>query len=90
MPAFNGSYYYIVFLYAYSKYVWFYLNHYKSQSSIVFKSFNIYVEKKTNCFFSLKSIQTDNACEFLCLKSFLTEHGKVVKIVIFIVRLYDL
>ena len=58
---------------AYTRYVWFYLIHAKSQAITVFKSFKLYVEKQTG--FPLLSIQTDNAKEFLCFKSFLLSNG---------------
>ena len=73
VPASNGACYYISFLNAYSKYVQFYLLHTKSQVQIVFKSFKLYCEKKTG--FQIQSIQIDNAKEFLCLKSYLANHG---------------
>ena len=65
----NDSYYYIAFLDAYSKYAWLYLIHKKSQASIVFKYFKLYAKNQYG--FTPKSIQIDNAREFLCLKSFL-------------------
>ena len=68
-PATNGATYYISFVDAYTRYVWFYLIHAKSQALTVFKSFKLYVEKQTS--FPLLSIQTNNAKEFLCFKSFL-------------------
>jgi len=72
-PATNGATYYISFVDAYTRYVWFYLIHTKSQPLTVFKSFKLYVEKQIG--FELLSIQTDNAKEFLCFKSFLSPNG---------------
>jgi len=69
----NGSYYYIGFLDAYTKYTWFYLLQRKSQATPIFKSFKTFVEKQTG--YQLKAIQTNNAKEFLCIKSYLVEHG---------------
>jgi len=72
-PATNGACYYIAFVDAYTKYVWLYLIHSKAQALYVFQSFKLYAEKQTG--FSLLSIQTDNAKEFLCFKNFLSIHG---------------
>ena len=58
---------------AYTKYVWLYLIDSKAQALFVFQSFKLYAEKQTG--FSLLSIQTDNAKEFLCFKNFLFIHG---------------
>ena len=69
----NGSYYYIAFLDAYTKYTWFYLLQRKSQAAPIFKSFKTFAEKQTG--YQLKVIQTDNAKEFLCIKPYLVEHG---------------
>jgi len=72
-PAANGACYYIAFVDAYTRYVWFYLIHNKAQAFTVFKSFKLYAEKQTG--FPFLSIQTVNAKEFLCFQSFLSTHG---------------
>jgi len=72
-PTTNGACNYISFVDAYTRYVWFYLIHTKSQALSVFQSFKLYVEKQIG--FQLLSIQTNNAKEFLCLKSFLSSNG---------------
>ena len=59
----NGARYYIAFIDAYSRYTWLYLLHARSQ--FVFINFKTYAETQTG--FKLKSLQTDNAKEFLVL-----------------------
>jgi len=63
----------IAFIYVYTKYFLLYLIQNKSQTHSIFKSFKIYFKNQVG--FSIKSIQTDNAKEFLYLSSFLVKHG---------------
>jgi len=72
VPSSGGARYYIAFIDAYTRYVWLYLIQNKTQAITVFKSFKLYSEKQTG--FLIKSIQTDNAKEFLVFRSFLDEH----------------
>ena len=69
----NGFKYYIAFLNAFSHYTWLYRLHSKSQVMSVFIQFKLYVETQTSHI--LKSIQTDNAKEFLSLKTYFASHG---------------
>jgi len=73
MHATNGEKYYISFLDAYSKFTWFYLLHSKSQVLVAFKTFKLLAENQTGL--TIKTIQTDNAKEFHCFKSFINESG---------------
>ena len=73
VPSSSGARYYIAFLDAYTRYVWLYLIQNKSQAITIFKSFKLYSEKQTG--FPIKSIQNDNAKEFIAFCSFLDEHG---------------
>ena len=69
----TGARYYISFLDAFSKYTWLYILHSKSQALSTFKQFKSLVENQIGK--RLQAIQTDNAKEFLCFKTFLHEHG---------------
>ena len=69
----TGACYYISFLDVFSKYTWLYVLHSKSQAFSIFKQFKSLVENQTGK--RLQALQTDNAKEFLCFKSFLHEHG---------------
>ena len=73
MHATNGEKYYISFLDAYSKFTWLYLLHSKSQALVAFKTFKLLAENQTGL--TIKTIQTDNAKEFHCFKSFINESG---------------
>jgi len=73
ISATDGARYYIVFIDAYSKYIWLYLLHNKSQVPSTFMHFKSFAENQTG--FTLKNLQTDNAKEFLCLKSTLLHYG---------------
>jgi len=68
-----GARYYISFLDAFTRYTWLYLINTKSQALAVFKLFKTFAENQTG--HKLKSIQTDNAKEFLCFNSILCEYG---------------
>jgi len=65
----NGSLYYVAFVDAFSKYTWVYLLSHKSQATFVFLKFKALAKNQTG--FSLKSLQTDNAKEFLLLTKLL-------------------
>jgi len=69
----NGERYYVAFLDAYSRYSWIYIVHAKSQIASVFATFKTFTETQTN--HKLKSIQIDNAKEFLNVDIFLKKHG---------------
>lgn len=69
----NGASYYISFLDAYSKYTWIYLLHTKSQALAAFERFKLFSENQTG--FKIKTIQTDNAKEFVVFNTFLLKHG---------------
>jgi len=73
IPASNGERYYIAFIYAYSRYTLLYLLHAKSQVSSTFLDFKRFVEHQTG--FKIKSLQTDNAKEFLALHKTLKTFG---------------
>jgi len=66
----NGCRYYITFLDIFSKFTWIYLIQNKSQ--VVFKRFKTFVENQTGC--KIRSVQYDNAKEFLAFTSCFTEH----------------
>jgi len=71
----NGSYYYIAFLNAYTRYISFYLLQRKSQAATIFKSFKIFAEKQTS--FQLKAIQTNNEKNFYALSHILTNMASI-------------
>lgn len=65
--------YSVAILDAYSKFTWLYLLHSKSQFSSVFVLLENFAETQTD--HTLRSIQIDNAKEFLSLASYLNSHG---------------
>ena len=69
----NGSQYYLAFLDAYSRFTWLYLISSKSQVFSDFHHFKSFAEKQTGCI--LKSLQTDNAKEFIALTPYLHNNG---------------
>jgi len=69
----NGASYYISFLDSYSKYTWIYLLNAKSQALAAFECFKLFYENQTG--FKIKTIQTDNAKEFVVFNTFLLKHG---------------
>ena len=69
----NGARYYISFLDAHTKYTWLFLLHNKSQALNSLIRFKTFAENQTD--FKLRAVQTDNAKEFLCFKSFTQLHG---------------
>jgi len=69
----NGSRYYLVFLDAYLCFTWLYLISSKSQALSIFQRFKLFAEKQAGCI--LKSLQTDNAKEFLALTPYLHNNG---------------
>ena len=73
IPASNGARYYISFVDAFSKYTWIYFLHAKSQVPAAFQKFKSLAENQTCS--KLRSLQSENAREFLCLKQVLDQHG---------------
>jgi len=69
----NGARYYISFMDAFSKYTGLYFLHHKSQATAAFHRFKAFSEKQTG--YTLKSIQSDNAKEFLTLQTYFKENG---------------
>ena len=69
----NGDRYYISFIDAFSKYTWLYLLNHKSQAIAAFYVLKHFSEKQTG--YTLKSIQSDNAKEFLTLQTYFKENG---------------
>jgi len=58
---------------AYSCYTWLYLLHARSQVSSLFINFKTYAETQTS--FKLKSLQIENAKEFLVLNKLFPQYG---------------
>ena len=69
----DGYKYYVIFVDHFTKYIWFYPLHRKSDVYKTFVTFKQLIEN----FFSLriKTLYTDNGGEFLALRSFLSDHG---------------
>jgi len=60
--------YYISFLDTHSKYTWIYFLHAKSQALTAFEHFKLLAENQNG--FKIKTVQIDNAKEFVVFKSF--------------------
>jgi len=65
--------YYVAFVDAFSKYTWLYLISHKSQATSAFLQFKSLVENQIG--YSLETLQTDNAKEFLSLTKVLNIYG---------------
>ncbi len=69
----DGSRYYLLFVDHYTKYMWFYPMVTKSDVSSIFPHFKKIVENRFQT--KIKTLYSDNGCEFIALKSFLSLHG---------------
>jgi hypothetical protein len=69
----DGSRYYLIFVYHYTKYTWFYPMVTKSGVFTLFPHFKKFVQ---TCFQKpIKTLYSDNGGEFIALKSYLLFHG---------------
>ena len=69
----NGFHYYVIFVDHFTKYIWFYPLHRKSD---VCSTFVVFKQRVENYFTTtIKTLYTDNGGEFLALRSFLATHG---------------
>ena len=69
----NGFHYYVNFVDHFTKYIWFYLLHRKSDVHSTFATFKQLFENYFTT--TIKSLYTNNGGEFLALQSFLATHG---------------
>lgn len=69
----NGYKYYVIFIDAYSKYIWFYPKKAKSDVMQKFVEFKTMAELQLN--HKIKALQTDGGGEYKALTSYLLTHG---------------
>ena len=69
----NGFHYHVIFVYQFTKYIWFYPLRRKSNSHSTFVTFKQLVENYFTI--TIKTLYTDNGDEFLARRSFLVTHG---------------
>ena len=73
IPSTSGARYYITFMDANTKHIWFYLINQKSQAFSTFLQFKTLVENQLGK--KIKAVQTDNAKELLTFSKYLKDHG---------------
>ena len=72
-PSIKGFQYYVIFIDHFSKYVWLYPLKHMSDVSLIFPQFKKLVKNQLNL--SIKTLFIDNGCEFIKLRSYLTNNG---------------
>ncbi|RVW81354.1 Retrovirus-related Pol polyprotein from transposon RE2 [Vitis vinifera] len=72
-PSLNGHRYYVIFVDHFTKYVWFFPLHQKSDVKTIFPHFYKMIETRFNI--KIKGVYSDNGGEFTVLRPFFTTHG---------------